>query len=536
MVSNKKIKVYAEEKELGLEEVILANSSFACEFQLEIADEFDISRYKESIRATAGEAVGDDYTLHYLKSIMVSTGANKNDDVFLPAELWKARHTPEDKPFNYEHDQDDVIGHITANVCILDNGEVIPDDTQIDDLPEEFHILATSVLYKEWKTEEKQERMNEILADIKEGKRSVSMECILTNFDYLLIENEGSKKAIASIVPRKKNTAYLTKHLRIYGGTGMYEGKKVKRVLRDITFSGKGLVTNPANPKSIILNTIASADSVYNITSENKESSMAENLLEKENVELKAEVASLKATLKDNDQKVLTEAVASAKASVKELSDKNEKLEKDLANATASLKEVSTSKVELEAALAKIENENRINSRVNAVATSLSLDAEKAKVIVASLAKLDDEEFASYVKTQAEYEAEKMASYMKQGGTPASTGGDPMSKGGVKVSGSKPTEPTPLKVYSTPGAKTYDAFTVNLAKNTAPVNLPAGVTASVTVDPAEPNANVSLDSVKPDGTPALAASVSSVNEVVENRRRAIAAYMNKGKEEVKESK
>lgn len=538
-MSNRKIKVFAEEKELGLEQIILANSSIACEFQLEIADQFDISRFEKSIKATAGEAVGDDFTLHYLKSIMVSTGANKNDDVFLPAELWKARHSPEDKPFNYEHDQDDVIGHITANVCVLDDGELVPDDTDINDIPDEFHILATSVLYKEWKTEEKQKRMDKILVDIKEGKRSVSMECILTGFDYLLVENEGSVKAIASIVPRKKATAYLTKHLRIYGGTGLYEGKKVKRVLRDITFSGKGLVTNPANPKSVILNTVASVDSVYNLTNENKESSMAENLLEKENVELKAEVASLKTALRDNDQKSLKDTVASTEAKVKELTEKNEKLEKDLAVASTSLKEVSTSKVELEAALAKIENENRFNSRINAVATTLELDVEKAKIIVASLAKLTDEEFANHIKVQAEYEAEKMSAYkasMGSGGTPASgSNGDPMSKGGVKVSGSKPTEPTPLMVHKTPGAKTYDNLTVNLAKNTAPVNLPAGVTASVTADPAEPNANVSLEGAKPDGTPALAASVSTVDEKVENRRKAIAAYMGK-EEKVKESK
>ena len=47
----------------------------------------------------------DQIDLYYLKSILVSTGWNKNDDVFDSKELWAAKNTPEDKPFNFMHNE-----------------------------------------------------------------------------------------------------------------------------------------------------------------------------------------------------------------------------------------------------------------------------------------------------------------------------------------------------------------------------------------------------------------------------------------------
>src|SRR5690606_32975140 len=41
-------------------------------------------------------------------------------------------------------------------------------------------------------------------------------------------------------------------HLRAYGGNGVYEGYRLGRLLRNITFSGKGLVDVPANKRSHI--------------------------------------------------------------------------------------------------------------------------------------------------------------------------------------------------------------------------------------------------------------------------------------------
>ena len=76
------------------------------------------------------------------------------------------------------------------------------------------------------------------------------MECCFAGFDYAVIDKNGEEK----IITRSEQSAFLTKHLRAYGGGGEYEGYKLGRRLRDISFSGKGLVNNPANPKSVILN------------------------------------------------------------------------------------------------------------------------------------------------------------------------------------------------------------------------------------------------------------------------------------------
>ena len=54
---------------------------------------------------------------------------------------------------------------------------------------------------------------------------------------------EITQAALTRIVARNDESAFLTKHLRAYGGTGEYEGYKIGRSLRDISFSGKGLVS-----------------------------------------------------------------------------------------------------------------------------------------------------------------------------------------------------------------------------------------------------------------------------------------------------
>ena len=74
------------------------------------------------------------------------------------------------------------------------------------------------------------------------------MECLFRDFDYALETPEGSK-----VVARNAETAFLTKYLRSYGGSGEFKGNKIGRLLRNFTFSGKGLVDDPANKRSVIL-------------------------------------------------------------------------------------------------------------------------------------------------------------------------------------------------------------------------------------------------------------------------------------------
>ena len=143
------------------------------------------------------------------------------------------------------HNENDIIGHITGSYVVDRDGNPIDDDTQ----PDDFDIITEAVLYNSWTDPENRQRMNQIIAEIEEGKWFVSMECLFAGFDYALLDGSGNAK----LLERNEGSAFLTKHLRAYGGNGEYEGYKIGRSLRQISFSGKGLVSKPANPRSVIL-------------------------------------------------------------------------------------------------------------------------------------------------------------------------------------------------------------------------------------------------------------------------------------------
>ena len=192
----------------------------------------------------------NDEDLYYVQSILVSSSWNKNDDIFTKEEVWAAKKTPEDKPTNLDHDENMIIGHIVSNWPITTEGVLIDELTPLENIPEKFHIITGSVIYKSYMGEELKERSNKLIAEIEDGTKYVSMECMFKGFDYGLIDiTTGDYK----ILSRSEETAFLTKHLRAYGGTGEYDNNKIGRVLRNITFSGKGYVDKPANPDSIIL-------------------------------------------------------------------------------------------------------------------------------------------------------------------------------------------------------------------------------------------------------------------------------------------
>jgi len=244
------MKIYPQEISDGLEKALASNNTIAyCSLAEKHvpAEKSKNEDLEKIIAANLNEANKDQLDLFYLKSILVSTGWNKNDDVFDPRELWEARNTPEDKPFNFMHDEKDIIGHITGNIAVDNDGNEI--DEESESLPDEFNILTTSVIYTAWSDAEQRERMQNIVEEIEEGKWFVSMECLFPDFDYAVIDESGK----ASVVKRSEDSAFLTKHLRSYGGTGKYQNYQIGRLLRNLSFSGKGLVSKPANPRSVIL-------------------------------------------------------------------------------------------------------------------------------------------------------------------------------------------------------------------------------------------------------------------------------------------
>ena len=271
----------------------------------------------------------NDNDLYYVQSILVSSSWNKNDDIFDKAEVWEARKTPEDKPTNLEHDENIIIGHITSNWPIDEQGLPIPEDTDLNNLPDKFHILTGSVIYRAFSNLDLKARAEKLIEEIESGNKYVSMECYFQGFDYGIIHKEtGSYKVLS----RNDNTAYLTKFLRAYGGSGEHGDYKIGRVLRNITFSGKGFVDKPANPDSIIF----SKDTISKLLNEKNDdfvksgvisntfTSNAENIImspdqEKQIAELTSKLETVTANCADS--------VKEANAAAEQIKEQNQILE-----------------------------------------------------------------------------------------------------------------------------------------------------------------------------------------------------------------
>src|SRR5688572_5146893 len=136
----KNIPIYSSE--LIIADKICNNRSFAytsiierCDTKIKLSDNIT-----EKIKARE-----TDFDLYYYKSILVSTVLNRNEDYFMPEHVWVARHTPEDKPVNYGHDDSKTIGHMTNNWVIDREGNLVDDNTPIDKIPDSFHVITSGV-------------------------------------------------------------------------------------------------------------------------------------------------------------------------------------------------------------------------------------------------------------------------------------------------------------------------------------------------------------------------------------------------------
>ena len=396
-----KFKIFQKEIQDGVAEQVKAKSSVAYD---SVATPYKPSQEEaEQFKILAGQSIANSNTdqldLYYLNSVLVSTGWNKNDDVFDLEQVWTARNTPEDKQFNFMHNEADIIGHITANMVIDHEGNEIPDDIPFEELPEKFDIVTSAVLYNSWTTPELKQRMDAIIEEIEEGKWFVSMECLFNDFDYAAVSPEGQQVVIA----REEASAFLTKHLRAYGGSGEYEGYKLGRVLKNISFSGKGLVSNPANPRSVILEsdpfskTEAKSINEFNIQ---ENSNMADERLVQQIEELKATLAEALAAKADLEAKL-------ANASTEALAGELEEVKAEVESKTQAFTElqeqfnaVSEEKVQLESALA--EKEEKLNEALAAIEKAeaeAKLAARKAALVEAGA---EEEEIEGILEAFAE--------------------------------------------------------------------------------------------------------------------------------------
>lgn len=397
-----KLIVYSQERTDGLAEMLLdpahariSLASVAESLRKDELEHFDLLKHKNSLAHFAKAEITDE-DLHPLKTVLVSTVWNKNDDVFTPYEAWAARHTPEDKPFNLRHVESDIIGHITDNRCFDTDFKVIADTTSVDELPKKFHIVTAAVLYRHYRDKVLKDRIEQIIAEIAEGKWFVSMECWFQGFDYAIKAEDGQ----SYIVARTPETAFLSKHLRAYGGTGEYDNHKVGRLLKNIVFTGKGLVENPANVESVVLASEMSyfipQHTVAQLTpkKEKEKDVMDEKILndlQAKVVALEAENKSLAQKLKDVDAQAVqaaTSKVTSLEETVKSSEKKVVELETNVATLTKANEELVKAKEDAEKSakaateqLVAIKAEQAKTSRIaKLVAAGLTQDEAVAKV------------------------------------------------------------------------------------------------------------------------------------------------------------
>ena len=400
------MEIYKAEIEDGLGDLLSSTNSVA---YCGVAKCFTPStEEQESMKLIASEASEnkDQIDLFYLESVLVSTGWNKNDDVFDPKETFAARTTPEDKPFNFMHNEKDIIGHITGNRVVDFQGNAIAEETE--NPPTEFNILTTAVIYKEWSDVDQRKRIQKILAEIEEGKWFVSMECLFPNFDYALVDKTGGTR----VIPREESSAFLTKHLRSYGGSGKYEDYRVGRLLRNLSFSGKGLVSKPANPRSVILegNRFFDESEAQILTiSSIKENDMSD--LDKQIDDLRTELAEAKAANEALKEKVVAEQQAefeskiqALEATIAEQAEALEAKEAVVAEQAEAIKNGEKDMKEKMEELRKMKKKEAMDKR-KAQLEDLGLETEEAEATLAAFEDADDATFdkvATAMKTMVD--------------------------------------------------------------------------------------------------------------------------------------
>ena len=371
------MKIYEQEKKDGIEELVLSTACLKYTSPIEAKPE------------VAKANIGISKDIFGMGSILVSTGWNENDDVFTKAETWKARNTPVNKKFNYMHNEKDIIGHITKSIALDRSGALLADDLSLEDVPEDFDISVESIMYSIWEDPKLQARANQLISEIPDGNWYVSMEVYFANFDYALSKGEENV-----IIERNEESAFLTKHLKCYGGSGEYEGYRLGRKLNDMFFSGKGLVDNPANKRSLItsFNFIGAKASKTNIFNEvemsDKHEEAIKNLAvaQEKNESLTSENKALSQT-----NETLKKDLESAKALNSELKEQNEKLNEGL---TAEKENVS----KLNKSLAELLENNKLGERVGALVEA-GLEKAEATVKAEKFAGSSDEMFGELVET-----------------------------------------------------------------------------------------------------------------------------------------
>jgi hypothetical protein len=254
------------------------------------------------------------------------------------------------------------------------------------------------------------EQVEALVEAAKKGELFVSMEAWFDDFSYAL---KHVQTGATRVVARDEQTAFLTKHLRAYGGNGKFDQYRVGRVLRNIVFAGKGLVAHPANPESVIKD-IASAIANHSeeVTKGGATSMADENTnaaqeiqaqLEEANKALEAKAAehqavvaaleAIKAQKLDEQVQQLTTKVAEQEATIAKVTEAKTGLEKQVA-------ELTERATKAEAELASIRKMETARSRLTQLSQVKKI--EDTEATLKELAEMTDETFAIVLRYAGE--------------------------------------------------------------------------------------------------------------------------------------
>lgn len=190
--------------------------------------------------------------LLYFSAIFVSSGENLNHAYFMGSELVAAENTIVNKALDVEHSEDEIIGHIYERAYLdkkgnkLELNELASMETASQD-NQEMHIAIAGIIYKN--------RFPHIAKEVADGSWRVSMECYYKDYDVKVGDLIMARKEAEALGLASESSDVLGKTAKVIKNGKEIAAGAITRVLRGICFSGCGIVKNPANPPSVILET-----------------------------------------------------------------------------------------------------------------------------------------------------------------------------------------------------------------------------------------------------------------------------------------
>ncbi|HLD90960.1 MAG TPA: hypothetical protein VI911_08110 [Patescibacteria group bacterium] len=233
------------------------NNKFYMEAKIDLVEETEALRKEVSSVIKLPDKSNKQPDLQYFSALFVSSGTNLNLAHFLPSELVLASGSITSKAVDVEHEEADIIGHIYDYAFVDADGNKL-DVQELASMEKasldtsDMHILIAGIIYKS--------RFPNIAKEVSDNQWKVSMEAYYQSYD-VKIGNLILDKKEADLLgfPTEKSTAFGTMVKVVKKGVEIASGKAA-RVLRGICFSGVGIVKNPANPPSVILETATQKD------------------------------------------------------------------------------------------------------------------------------------------------------------------------------------------------------------------------------------------------------------------------------------